>query len=175
MDNQLAAQESIRSLYELYSDDIYRYARLTLRDSNDACDVVQEVFLRAFRSWDSYRQTSNSKTWLMSIARNYMFDVFRKKRTEKSHIFLSEIIEVAIPESSEMSLEIEIALSRLKDTYRQVVILRHIENYSTQETAQILNWTEAKVRTTARRAIAKLREFLSPNSEEVDTKNAFRR
>ncbi|WP_206923047.1 RNA polymerase sigma factor [Alicyclobacillus suci] len=47
MNNQPTSHESIRSLYELYSNDIYRYARLTLGDANDAYDVVQEVFLRA--------------------------------------------------------------------------------------------------------------------------------
>lgn len=175
MSNKLTAQESIRSLYELYSNDIYRYARLTLGDSNDAYDVVQEVFLRAFRSWEGYRETSSPKTWLMSIAKNYMFDVFRKKRTERKVVDPSEIPEVAITESGGMSLEIESALSRLKDTYRQVVILRHIENYSAQETAQILNWSETKVRTTTHRAIAKLREFLGSNFKEVETENASRR
>ncbi|MCF8564573.1 hypothetical protein LLE49_07420 [Alicyclobacillus tolerans] len=64
-------------------------------------------------------------------------------------------------------MEVEEALGQLKDTYRQVVILRHVENFSSAETAEILCWSETKVRTTAHRAITKLREILDSNSEEV--------
>ncbi|MCF8564574.1 sigma-70 family RNA polymerase sigma factor [Alicyclobacillus tolerans] len=72
-----SSKELIRSLYDLYSNDVYRYAWATLGDSTEAHDVVQEVFLRAYRSLNSYRHDASAKTWLMTIARNYIFDVLR--------------------------------------------------------------------------------------------------
>jgi RNA polymerase sigma-70 factor (ECF subfamily) len=167
-DDHMTAQAAIKSLYDQFSNDIYRYARLSLGNSSDAYDVVQEVFLRAIRSWDSYRQEASYKTWLMSITRNYMFDLFRKKRTERK--FLSsynppQVDDYSIP--IETIMEIEVALSQLKQNYRQVIILRHIENLSMQETGFILGWSEAKVRTTTHRAMLKLRKIMGFDYEEA--------
>jgi RNA polymerase sigma-70 factor, ECF subfamily len=170
MSERAVDQEAIRSLYELYADDIYRYARLTLGPSWDEYDVVQEVFLRAFRSWDEFRQDANGKTWLMRIARNYMFDLLRKKRTERNFLSTYEIPTARDDDALvETVVEVEHALSQLKDAYRQVIVLRHIENLSVQGTGDILGWSEAKVRTTTHRAMAKLRQLLDPHLEEVNT------
>lgn len=170
MNDITGAKDEIRSLYDLYASDIYRFARLTLGDPERARDVVQETFLRAFRSWDKYRKDSSSKTWLMSIARNYVFDLLRKNRTERQ--FLSNHIHTdRIPdqsESVETMILLEGALSQIKDTYRQVFVLRHVHELSVQETARILNWSTSKVKTTDSRAIAKLNEILSEGLGEVN-------
>ncbi len=163
-----SAQEIIRSLYDLYSNDVYRYAWTTLGDSSEAHDVVQEVFLRAYRSWNDYRQNANAKTWLMTIAKNYIFDVFRKRRTDRKYMSQHEMPEISDTSTPfDVIMEVEEALSQLKDEYRHVIVLRHIEKLSIQETASVLGWSEKKVRNTTHRAITKLREILSANSEEV--------
>lgn len=169
MSNEVNAREAIRSLYELYADDVYRFARLTLGDSTGAKDVVQEVFLRAFRSWDSFRQNSSSRTWLMSIARNYMYQEFRKKRTERKWLAQNQAAE-AVADSSgkvESVMMWEDALSRVPDSYRQAFVLRHVHNYSVHEAAEVLGWSESKVKKTDQRAVAKLREIFNSNYKEV--------
>lgn len=163
------ANEAIRSLYELYADDVYRFARLTLGDATGAKDVVQEVFLRAFRSWASFRQNSNARTWLMSIARNYMYSEFRKKRTERKWL-VQNVATEAVDDSSakvESMMMWQDALSRVPESYRQVFILRHVQNYSVHETVEILGWSESKVKKTDQRAIAKLRDIFNSNDREV--------
>ncbi|MCL6599661.1 MAG: sigma-70 family RNA polymerase sigma factor [Alicyclobacillus macrosporangiidus] len=60
--DQVAVKEAIHSLYELYSHDIYRYAVMMLGNPSDAHDAVQEVFLRAFRAWTTYRHDAGTKT-----------------------------------------------------------------------------------------------------------------
>lgn len=160
MNEESAAHQAIQSLYELYADDIFRYAKITLGDTSQAYDVVQEVFLRAFRSWLHYRQDANAKTWLMSIARNCIYDVFRKKRTERN--FLSSYDPPQPRDEAdvvEAILEIKQLLYAVKQEYRQVIFLRYIEDLSMRETATILGWSEAKVRTTTHRAMKKLREI----------------
>jgi RNA polymerase sigma-70 factor, ECF subfamily len=84
---------------------------------------VQEVYIRAFRAWTNYRKDANAKTWLMSIAQNYIFDLVRKKRTER--IFLTSN---GSPEENTESC--------------------HIGNFTMKETEQCLGWSENKARTT---------------------------
>ncbi|MFX4302235.1 RNA polymerase sigma factor [Alicyclobacillus tolerans] len=175
MIEQQSPRDAIRLLYERHSDDVYRYAKLTLNDSSEAYDVVQEVFLRAFRSWNQYRHDANAKTWLIRIARNYIFDSFRRKRIERDYL-----LNYNEPQTrdeavfSQLKLEIEEALSLLNINYQQVIILRYIQGLSILETSQILGWSESKVRVTAHRAMTKLKEIYGSDSEEVKIKDGFR-
>jgi len=171
MNEQSAPQEAIRSLYDLYANDIYRYALITLGDSFEAYDVVQEVFLRAYRSWGSYRKAATPKTWLMSITRNYIFDIYRKKGTERKYMSQSNphSLELQHDEALAMDdlLDVQEALRQLPEHHRQVIILRYIENLSMQETAEILGWSITKVRNTSHRSLLKLRATLVDSHEEV--------
>lgn len=163
------AKEAIRSLYELYADDVYRFARLTLGDSTAASDVVQEVFLRAFQSWGIFRKNSSPRTWLMSIARNYMYSEFRKKRTERKWLAQNRVTE-SVDDSSdkvESMMMWQDALSKVPESYRQVFVLRHLQNYSVQEMVEILGWSESKVKKTDQRAMTKLREIFNSNYREA--------
>ncbi|WDL99219.1 RNA polymerase sigma factor [Alicyclobacillus sp. ALC3] len=155
-------EEAIELLYERYAHDIYRYALLNLSDGGVAKDVVQEVFLRAFRSWGSFCRESSEKTWLIGIARNYMIDLTRKKKTE-------QMVLVCLVQDGwrsdglgpvEMRMMLQAALAQLRDTYRQVFVLRHVQQHSVEETAQVLGWTQSKVKTTDQRAIAELRQIM---------------
>ncbi|MCF8564570.1 RNA polymerase sigma factor [Alicyclobacillus tolerans] len=168
MFDTLSANEAIEKLFELYADDIYRYARYTIPDTDDARDVVQEVFMRAFRAWDSFRHDSNPKTWLFHIAKNYMYDLLRKKRTERKHQtdFMPDISEVSVP--LETLLELEETVAALKPDHQQVILLRSIEGMSVDETAEILGWSPAKVKTTLHRAIKELRGLLDQKEGEVN-------
>lgn len=163
-------QETIETLYNLHRHDIYRFARFTLGDASNAYDVVQEVFLRAIRSWDTFRHDSNAKTWLLSIARNLIYDSIRKRKQWEK--FAVRYEPPYVPDATlrvETAMLLEESLTALKTTYRQVFVLRHIENLSIQEAAAVLGWSEGKVRTTDHRAVAKLREVLEETIKEVDT------
>jgi RNA polymerase sigma-70 factor (ECF subfamily) len=140
-----------------------------LGDASIAYDVVQEVFLRALRSWDNFRHGAHEKTWLLSIARNYMHDYMRKQKKRERFMFQYEPPFISDETLAvETAMVLEQALMSLKKTYRQVFMLRHIENLSIAETAQILGWSQGKVRTTDYRAIASLRCLLGANAEEVN-------
>ncbi|WDL99214.1 RNA polymerase sigma factor [Alicyclobacillus sp. ALC3] len=161
------AQDAIQVLYEKYAGDVYRFARIMLSSDCDAKDVVQETFLRAFRSWQGFRQESNPKTWFISIVRNCVNDMYGKRKRE---LALLRNYEPPYLRSGETEAEtvviIEDALSRLKDSYRQVVFLRHIENMSVEDTARALGWSESKVTTTTQRALKRLRGILDDGNEK---------
>ncbi|MGB8955314.1 MAG: RNA polymerase sigma factor, partial [Tumebacillaceae bacterium] len=144
--NEMSAQEGIRTLFDLYANDIYRYARFTLADHEEAKDVVQEVFFRAFRQWEGFRHASSYKTWLLSIARNYMYDLLRKRKTHTKFLRAYTPPPARDPtEATDDQMVLEQGLKRLKDSYRQVIILRHLQELTTEEPADILGWTESKV------------------------------
>lgn len=160
MRSNRSPNEDIETWFELYSDEIYKFARYAAPKSVDPKDVVQEVFLRAFRSWNSFRDDSSPKTWLFKIARNYIYDLLRKKRTEMNYLerHRPDLSEVSVP--LDTLIELEEALSELTPDKRQVFVLRGIQDLSIEETALILDWTQAKVKTTFYRAVHDLRNLL---------------
>jgi len=169
LDSGTERGEIILGWYDLYRQDIYRFARYTLGNAEEAYDVVQETFLRVIRFQDHYRHDASPKTWLMTIARNYMRDVMKRKFREcraiqsfgETHTFEHE-------DYSEEQLYLEESLKALKETYRQVFVLRHIEELSIQDTAKILGWSESKVTTTDHRAITKLRQSFGDSEKGAD-------
>lgn len=153
--------EDILVFYDLYSNDIYRYAYSVLGDSSDALDAVQEVFLRASRSLNKFRGDATPKTWLTTIARNYVIDVIRKRQRDRWYMSGQELPELRDDSASmDIVMEIREALGQMKREYREVLILRHIDELSVQETALTLGWSKRKVRNTSHRAMLKLREIL---------------
>jgi RNA polymerase sigma-70 factor, ECF subfamily len=107
----------------------------------------------------------------MSIARNYIFDLFRRRRIQKKawaeYRLGQDTSVVDYPEEIHL---LEDAILELKPTYRQVFVLRHVQNYSVQETATILHWSTSKVTTTDQRAIEKLRAILGGERSYGETK-----
>ncbi|GMA56461.1 RNA polymerase sigma (SigX) subunit [Alicyclobacillus sacchari] len=160
-----AVREEVSRLYERYADDVYRYARFALGGEDDAYDVVQEVFLRALRGWSRFRGEASERTWLLQIARNVMCDKFRRRRSEQAALRCAPVPDSKWQHTVEASVVIESAIRRLRDSYQQVVILRHIEGLTVEETAQVLGWNENKVRSTTHRALVKLRDMLSDDDE----------
>ncbi|KEO83490.1 RNA polymerase sigma factor [Tumebacillus flagellatus] len=155
------SQEGIRLLFDEFSNDIYRYALFTLHDEAEAKDVVQEVFFRAFKQWENFRGESSYKTWLLSIARNYMYDLMRRRKTREKYLDHVPAPSVSTPNDfAEDMIVLRESLAQLKDSYRQVILLRHLEDLPVNEVADILGWTEGKVRTTLHRALKRLRELM---------------
>ncbi|MFD1639597.1 RNA polymerase sigma factor [Evansella tamaricis] len=161
-------QVHLEELYENYSDAIYRFILLQIRDTQQAEDLTQEVFIRAYKGLEQFEGRSSYKTWLYTIARNTTHDYYRKKRPIS---FLPaffqnqpEVTAMSPEELMEMGegvKELYEALSKLKPSYREVIVLRQIKEFSIKETAEILGWSEAKVKSTTHRAFATLKKEMN--------------
>jgi RNA polymerase sigma-70 factor (ECF subfamily) len=161
MTKRLSAAEAVEELFHLYADDVYRYAVSVLGKPAEAEDVVQEVFIRVLKSWDKFRYESSVKTWLWSIARNCIQDVHRKRYRRKEQLTEEGVLPDRLArDDDEHIVELEDTLRGLSESYRQVVTLRLIQDLSTEDTARILGWTTAKVRTTLHRAVNALRKIM---------------
>lgn len=164
-------------LVDTYSGKIYRLAIKMLNQQQDAEDVLQETFLKAYRGLQSFDGRSKLSTWLYRIATNEALMVIRRKHPET--VSIDEPIETeegeqepaqivdwcCLPEDELLSEEskerLDEAVQKLPERLRVVFILRDINDLSTHETAEVLNLTETAVKTRLSRARLRLREELS--------------
>ncbi|WP_372868953.1 RNA polymerase sigma factor [Planomicrobium okeanokoites] len=159
-------RNEISAWYEQHSGAIFRYIVLMVRDNQLAEDLTQETYIKAFRYYDTFERKANPKTWLFRIAHNLTVDHLRKQKpieTLKELLFMGskpDTLPEDIVEIKENSKELYNALGRLKNSHREIIILRKIREFSIQETAEILNWSESKVKSTLFRAIPALEEQL---------------
>lgn len=136
----------------IHLDAAYNLARWLARDERDAEDVVQEACLRAFRFLDGFKG-GNSRAWFLAIVRNTYYSGLKKNRAQALNVSLDgegNIADVAIGnewavnEDLARSLEredarrlVSEALDRLPEEFREVVVLRELEELSYQEIARI--------------------------------------
>ncbi len=162
----------IARMYEEYSEAVYQFIYFLVGDEELAKDLTQETFVKAWKSSASFRQDASEKTWLTKIARNLVYDHFRRKRVLKFIPFLQEHEQIEVTYVPEKWLEAKDeqyrlyeALGKLPHHYREAIVLRKIEGFSIKESAIILGWNEAKVRNATERGIKKLNELLGGDTD----------
>lgn len=167
-------RETLSEWFHLYSNDLKHYLVYRMGIS-DVEDLVQETFFKAIKGLNEFHGYSDPKTWLISIARHVAIDELRRRKRQKWLHFVPHPSKIEhggglMPESAlglnqEDGLLYE-AIARLRANYHDVVILRGIKDLSVRETAQILNWSENKVRSTYHRARRELQRELGGNISE---------
>ncbi|TLS38202.1 RNA polymerase sigma factor [Pseudalkalibacillus caeni] len=148
----------IEEWFNLYSDDVYNFL-VYYTGSKEVDDLVQDVFIRAIKNGGRFEARSNPKTWLISIARNIAIDHFRKKRWERylpEKFFIKQVSGGKQPEEQiifeEEKNDLYTEIMKLKQSYRDVLVMRGILEMSVEDTMNALRWSEAKVVLTFHRA-----------------------
>src|SRR2546429_2688076 len=150
-------------------DAAHNLAKWLLRNEEDAQDVVQEAYLRAFRSFSGFRGT-NGRAWLLTIVRNTSYTLLRKSHAvdlttnfdEEIHATGHDLVSPAtILEHSEDAQLIKEAMDELPTEFREVLVLRHQEGLSYKEIADIAQIPPGTVMSRLARARAKLKEYLA--------------
>lgn len=172
-------------LVEVTSPKIYRLALKMMGNPQDAEDILQDTYIKAFRNINTFAGRSSLSTWLYRIATNEALMSLRRKQLDT--VSIDEPVETmegeqeptqivdwcCLPEQELLSAEtrhrLDDAISHLSPALRVVFLLRDIEGLSTLETAQALNLSEEAVKTRLSRARMQLREDLSVYySERLD-------
>jgi RNA polymerase sigma-70 factor (ECF subfamily) len=160
-----------------YERRVFRMAKQITQNDEDAEDVLQETFLKAYSHLDDFQGNSKFYTWLVRIAVNEALMKLRKRRSDKT-VPLDEPIdtgedvvarEIAVwdenPEDTysreELGKILDDAVQSLKPAYRTVFILRDIEEMSIEETAEALNLSISAVKSRLLRARLQLRDKLT--------------
>ncbi len=162
------------------SERLYRVLLRYVRDKDEAQSIMQETFLQAYESLDSFRGDSKFTTWLYSIGINLARARYRKQR--RHNLLEEDEIDRLQPSfargrytqsyepwqpdevasKSERRDIVHQAISQLPENYRVVIDLRDIQEFSTAETAEVLNMTSGAVRVRLHRARQALRALLEP-------------
>ena len=151
------------SLLTTHYEEIYRFCLHFLGSRAEAEDVTQEVFIKAFQSLDSVREEGATRGWLYSIARNCCID---KKRWWKRYLtFLHRGREEGVDQGmGELSLTLSKLISELPERQREIFILRHFHDFSTEDTAQLLNISPGTVKSHLKRAVDSLKKALEKDN-----------
>src|ERR671926_766425 len=168
---------AFNDLVRRYEGKIFRLAQHITQNREDAEDVLQETFLKAYEHLDQFKGDSKFYTWVVRIAVNQALMKLRRRKTDKS-VSLDEQIdtgedtlvrEIAAwgedPEQrfsrEELGEILDTAIQSLEPPYRSVFVLRDIEDLSTEETADALGLSIPAVKSRLLRARLQLREKLT--------------
>ena len=165
---QPAGLTSFEDVMLPHLDAAHNLARWLLRNEQDAQDVVQEAYLRAFKSFAGFHG-SNGRAWLLTIVRNTSYTLLKKNRAvdlttfnEEIHAAGHESVSPAmILEHSEDAELIRVAMDELPAEFREILTLRHQEGLSYKEIADIAQIPQGTVMSRLARARAKFKECLA--------------
>lgn len=159
-------RDEFRVLVEKYSRAVFRLAYRMTGNEQDAEDVVQEAFLRAFKQLNRYESRSSFSTWLYRIAANYSLDLIRARRKTDpvEDMVLAEPAAgpERLAESGQVQATLDIALASLTQQERTAFVLRHYEGLSIEEISGTLGINNNAAKHSVFRAVQKLRKALAP-------------
>jgi RNA polymerase sigma-70 factor (ECF subfamily) len=160
-----------RAFEELISHNaqyVYNLALRLLNDPLEAEDLSQEAFIRAWSALPNFRSESSFRTWLYRIVMNLCFDRLPNLKRDLSAIDIDETIELPVslnnPEgrflSKELEFELYRAIEELPESYRLLITLRHVQDFSYAEIAEVTMQPLGTVKTGIFRARQLLKQII---------------
>ncbi len=153
-------------LIEAHSQDLYKYALWLCKDKNMAEDVMQETFLRAWKSLDSLREAKAAKGWLFTIFRREHARQFERKQFQYQDVEQMDTLADAKMgyDDRPEAFALRNALKRLPEDYREPLEMQVLGGFSCDEIATILDISSSAVMTRLFRARKKMRQILGHES-----------
>ena len=166
---------------------MYNFAYRLTFDEDDAKDLVQDTYLKAFRFINSFQQGTNAKAWLFRILKNSFINDYRKKKKEPAKVDYQEVETFYNSEDVDRQItpdlrvealqdmmgdEISNALNSLDVDFRTVIILCDLEGFKYDEMAKILDIPIGTVRSRLHRARNLLKEKLTEYAKKMGYKNS---
>jgi RNA polymerase sigma-70 factor (ECF subfamily) len=166
--------ESFARLAIPWMDDVYRFALSLTRDPSDAQDIVQETYLRAYKSWHTFDQASDCRRWLFTICRNAFLRARQQTRHEvdvgdgdsesaaamREHKAMIDDGSERFITSVDLSPAIDRALASLDEPFRTAVQLVDVEDQSYEAAAEVLGVPIGTVRSRLFRARRQMQQLL---------------
>ncbi len=165
-----------------HADALNTFAYHLTFNEDDASDLVQETYLKAFRFIEKYDRGTNAKAWLFKILKNAFINSYRKKTKQPTKVDFEEIISYHDEEDSNysgyidlrqemfqemMSDEVTTAINALSVDFRTVILLCDIEGFKYDEIAKIINIPIGTVRSRLHRARNELKQKLKAYAESM--------
>lgn len=166
---------------------LYNFAFRLTQEADDAKDLVQDTYLRAYRFIDSFQQGTNAKAWLFRILKNSFINDYRKRKKEPGKVDYQEVEAYYNSEEVDRQITSDLRVESLKDMmgdeisnalnalgvdFRTVIILCDLEGFTYEEMAKILDIPIGTVRSRLHRARQLLKEKLSTYARSMGYKNS---
>jgi RNA polymerase sigma-70 factor (ECF subfamily) len=158
----------VAALYETHFERVARYVAVRIGNVSEAEDLASEVFLRALRGVDSYKETgAPMEAWLFRIAHNIVVDHYRKQSRRPASVPLDEAFSLGISHNPSERLErheeiqrLNRAMEQLSEAQRQVLALRFGGEMTSEQVGEAMGKKPGAVREMQSAAIRKLRQVL---------------
>jgi RNA polymerase sigma-70 factor (ECF subfamily) len=168
---------AIRSMVEDHKNLIWHIIISMTGKNSDSEDLFQEVFLRVFKSLNSFRSDAKLSTWMGSITHHVCVDYLRKKKRVAQEISETDLLSLhhvasdwKNDEHSDINRLLLSAIAKLPADYRTVIVLYHLDEHPYKEIAEITGMPEGTVKSYISRARQQLREMLTavvPDMAEI--------
>jgi RNA polymerase sigma-70 factor (ECF subfamily) len=182
-DSPIIGAENKRAQFEAtalpFMRSIYNTALCLTRRPEDASDLVQETYLRAYRTFSNFTLGTNCKAWLFTIMYSIFVNKYRKEQREPESVSIEELEDkfhrslaaaewdpILVQERSAIGTEVDQALKRLPESFRLAVLLVDVEEMSYEEAATILNCPMGTLRSRLFRARKQLFLELQPYAQK---------
>ena len=183
-------RDAFRVLVERHNQQLFRLAYRMTGNEQDAEEIVQEAFLRAYRNLGQFGSRANFGTWAYRIAANYAIDRMRQRKNEDSRRKTPSAAEEELeqdpldlvaderPSPDRLAVNMELrrkmqeALKDLSYSERTAFVMRHWEGCAIEEIAAVLKSTTSAAKNTVFRSVQKLRRALGPYVEVRDAVQA---
>lgn len=160
-------REAFGALVEQYRDNVYRLAYRMCGNAYDADEAAQEAFVAAWRALPNFRGDAKFSTWLYRLTTNAAIDVMRREKRHQT-VGDGEMVDLAddadspqeTVERTEQQEAVQKALATLSEEYREVLLLRYMEELDYAEIAEVLQLPSGTVKSRINRAKAALKAAL---------------
>ena len=161
--------QAFGELYDLFADRIFRFIHFKIQDKAHAEDLLQEIFIRAWRGMATFRieADANFTGWIYKIAQNATNDQLRKMYRNPESLELDENMAVSESGSNAESLDKKIEFESVREAfeylpvqYKQILELRYVQDLTVQEVCKITGKTALAVRLAQHRALKQLRKII---------------
>ena len=160
----LQSREKIKEIYDRQVDRVYRTAMVFMKNTQDAEDIVQSVFLTLIEKGIQFDTPEHEKAWFIVTTRNRCKDILKSYWRKSVDLVEEGMDETADsvstdPPGSDFRAEALDIIMNLPEDQREIILLHYYEGYTVNETADMLKLSESKVRSqiaSAKRALSKL-------------------
>ena len=174
-ETEMERQQEFQTEAVPHKDALYNYALKIVRNSDDAQDLVQETYYKAYKSYHQFQGGTNSKAWMFMILKNTFINNYRKLKREPSRVDYDEIEDIYENIKSEQSKDnnldldfynnlfdddLSSALAKLPEKMKEVFLLCDLEGYSYDEISEIVDIPIGTVRSRLHRARKLLQDEL---------------
>lgn len=179
-------EKSLEFLVKKYLKPIFNFAYRYSLSTQEAEDITQETFIKAWKNLKKFDAEKNFKTWLFSIAKNTAIDFLRQKKTVPFSAFENKDNENSLTdnladpaplppeifEQKDLSLKLAAATEKLDEKHRLILLLRYTEHFTFREIAEILQEPLDTVKSRHRRGLIALKEILTEENGQNAPKDA---